>query len=109
MNVRRYRKRPIVVDTILWTGHNIDEVITFTGGDFLLVDPSDGGFAPDITAQVYDELHDTWVGVKTGQRIIRGVHGEFYPIDVAVLAKTYEPADADDFTGWTDVTGEVAR
>jgi hypothetical protein len=37
-------------------------------------------------------LHTTWVGVKTGQWIVRGVKGEFYPIAEDVLAETYEPA-----------------
>jgi hypothetical protein len=40
---------------------------------------------------VFDVLHESWVGVKTGQWVIRGVAGEFYPIDEAVLAETYEP------------------
>lgn len=94
MTVIRYRKKPIEVDTVEWNGLNLDELIDFTRGDFLLVNPGEGGFAPDITAKVYDKLHDTWVGVKTGQRIICGVQGEFYPIDRDVLAETYEPVEA---------------
>jgi len=92
MTITRYRKRPVEVDTIEWTGSNINELIDFTGGDFRLVNPDDGDFAPDVTAKVYDRLHDTWVGVKTGQHVIHGVKGEFYPIDPEVLATTYEPA-----------------
>ena len=89
----RRRKRPVEVDTIQWTGSNLDDLIGFTGGDFLLVDAIEGTFAPDITAKVYDNLHDTWVGVKTGQHVVRGVSGEFYPIAEGVLAETYEPCD----------------
>lgn len=92
MTITRYRKRPVEVDTIRWTGDNVDALIDFTGGDFLLVKPDEGGFAPDVTAKVYDELHDTWVGVKTGQHIVRGVKGEHYPIAEDVLAETYELA-----------------
>lgn len=89
----RRRKRPVEVDTIQWTGSNLDDLIDFTGGDFLLVTPGEGAFAPDITAKVYDNLHDTWVGVKTGQHVVRGVKGELYPIDEDVLADTYEPVE----------------
>lgn len=89
----RRRKRPVEVDTIQWTGSNLDDLIDFTGGDFLLVDAIEGTFAPDITAKVYDNLHDTWVGVKTGQHVVRGVKGELYPIDEDVLADTYETCD----------------
>lgn len=89
----RRRKKPVEVDTIQWTGSNVDDLIAFTGGDFLLVAPIEGTFAPDVTAKVFDELHDTWVGVKTGQHIVRGIQGEFYPIDETVLAETYEPVE----------------
>lgn len=90
----RYRKRPVEVDTIQWTGDNIDELIDFTGGDFLLVNPGEGDFAPDVTAKVYDELHSTWVGVKSGQHVVRGVKGEYYPIAEDVFAETYERVDS---------------
>ncbi len=90
--VTRYRKKPVEVDAIQWTGSNIDDLIDFTGGNFLLVDPGEG-LAPEITAKVYDELHSTWVLVYTGQSIIRGVKGEFYPIAEDVLAETYEPVE----------------
>ena len=39
---------------------------------------------------MYDRLHSTWVLVYTGQHIVRGVKGEFYPIAEDVLAETYE-------------------
>ncbi|MBU8834161.1 hypothetical protein [Mycolicibacterium goodii] len=43
------------------------------------------------TAVVFDELHDTWVNVRTGDWIIRGVKGEFYPCHPDTFAETYEP------------------
>jgi len=55
----RRRKKAVEVDTIQWTGHNLDEVIDFTGGDFLLVDADEGTYSPDVTAKVFDDLHDT--------------------------------------------------
>jgi hypothetical protein len=92
MTVTRYRKRPVEVDTIQWTGDNEAELIEFTNHHFEAVPPEDRAEDPEITAQVFDVLHSTWVGVKTGQHVIRGVKGEFYPIDVDVLAETYDPA-----------------
>ncbi|MFH9013991.1 hypothetical protein ACH4C6_21750 [Streptomyces sp. NPDC017943] len=92
MTITRYRKRPVEVDTIQWTGDNAAELVEFTGHRFEAIPPEARAEKPDVTAQVYDELHDTWVGVKTGQHIVRGVHGEFYPIAEDVLAETYEPA-----------------
>ena len=47
--------------------------------------------AQGYTAVVYDTLHGTWVNVSTGDWIIRGVEGEFYPCRPDVFAETYEP------------------
>lgn len=85
-----FRKKPVTVQAVQWTGDNEDELIAFTGGNFFTIDPEDRGDDPDRTAQVYDKLHSTWVGVYTGQWIVKGVKGEFYPIAEDVLAETYE-------------------
>ncbi|MGW5408993.1 hypothetical protein [Streptomyces spiralis] len=98
----RYRKRPVVVDTVQWTGHNADQLRAFTGNRFEALEPEDRADDPEMTAQVLDVLHSTWVGVKTGQHIVRGVKGEFYPIAEDVLAETYEPADAHRLADGTE-------
>ncbi|MFD7996870.1 hypothetical protein [Streptomyces mexicanus] len=97
MTVTRYRKKPVEVDTIQWTGDNETDVQAFTGRqNFYALDDADraGSDDPEATATVYDKLHSTWVLVYTGQHIVRGVKGEFYPIAEDVLAETYEPADS---------------
>jgi len=66
------------------------DVQAFAPKCFEAVDPRDRGDDPDIHAQVWDRLHSTWVGVKPGMWIVRGIRGEFYPIDDGVLADTYE-------------------
>ncbi|MFJ8785015.1 hypothetical protein [Streptomyces sp. NPDC102476] len=93
MSVVRYRKLPVEVDTIQWTGTNLDELTAFTGGLFIPVDPGEG-LTSEYTGKVFDALHSTWVLVKTGQHVVCGVLGEFYPIAEDVLAETYELADA---------------
>lgn len=92
MTITRYRKRPIEVDTVQWTGSNEAELIAFTNHRFEAVPPEDRAEDPEITAQVFDVLHSTWVGVYTGQHVVCGVKGEFYPVAEDVLAETYEPA-----------------
>ena len=87
----RYRKLPVEIEAEQWTGRNEPVLHQFTGGLFRKVHDSDAG----ITAEVFDTLHSTWVGVKTWQHIIKGVKGEFYPIDQAVLAETYERVASD--------------
>lgn len=79
--VRRFRKKPIEVRAVRWTGDNLAAVQAFAGADF-----REG----EECAQVYDKLHDTWMNVYDGQWVIEGVQGEFYPIAPDVLAATYE-------------------
>lgn len=96
MTVQQFRKRPIVVQAIQWTGDNEREIREWCGpGFFGVVAPEDRSDDPEITAEVLDTLHSTWVGVKTGQWVVRGVKGELYPIAEDVLAETYEPVAAD--------------
>lgn len=82
-----FRKRPIVVEAVRFSGTNHDELWTFTGGVFLALDDYE---RPDIRGQVFDKLHDSWIGVKVGQWVVRGIHGEHYPIDAQVLSETYD-------------------
>ncbi len=44
----------------------------------------------DVVAAIYDYLHETWVGVKVGQYIVRGMKGEFYPVDSEIFEAKYE-------------------
>lgn len=105
----RRRKRPVEVDTMQWLGDNEADLIAFTNHHFEAVPPEDRVEDPEITAQVYDVLHSSWIGVKTGQHIARGVKNEHYPIDDGdILAKTYEDADTPLHAGCrTDTLAEV--
>lgn len=90
--VRRFRKRPVTVEMIRWTGGSPDELEAFTWGLFRLVDPCDRAEDTEVTAEVYDKLHSTWIGVRDGQWVVKGVRGELYPLDDEVRQETYDPA-----------------
>lgn len=79
---RRYRKRPVTIEAIQWTGENDEAVQAFVGyetalreGDKMLIHTSEG----PLNAKVW-----SW--------IIRGVQGEFYPCDPEIFHQTYEAA-----------------
>lgn len=40
--------------------------------------------------EVYDKLHDTWVGFQPGDWIIRGINGEYYPCAHDVFIRSYQ-------------------
>ena len=87
--VKLYSKIPLTVQAILFTtpedSDTVQNIIEFTDEKFRLT----GHESSVITAEVYDELHDTWVGVKNGDYIIKGMKGEFYPHDGALFPHAY--------------------
>lgn len=92
-----YRKKPVVIEAVQWTGDNLFEVITFTDGK------------PDLSSAVMADKWDQYVAlvqrdgfkIKTlegmmsatvGDYIIKGVQGEFYPCKPDIFSMTYEDA-----------------
>ena len=100
----KYRKKPVVVEAVQWTGDNEEEIKAFAG-DAAMFEyvVNDGG---NISA--YDErpqsgyILQIGLGIKTlegimiaslGDYIIRGVNGEYYPCKPDIFEKTYEKAE----------------
>lgn len=91
----KYRKKPVVIDAIEWTGRNLKEVLEFTGKhpDFDKWFSSfeqyeehvmdDGGIFKIMT------LEGTMKAL-VGDFIIRGVSGEHYPCKPDIFAATYD-------------------
>lgn len=85
----RFRKKPLEIEAIQWTGDNEAELFGFAEIDFYPYDEHQREI-DGFTAEVYDRLHKTWIKVKTGDWILKGIQGEFYPCEEAVFAITYE-------------------
>lgn len=81
---QRFRKRPIVIEAMRWTGDNFGAVVDFLGEDFA---GADRGPAFDEVAIATLEGPIT---ASLGDWIIRGVAGEFYPIKDDIFRATYE-------------------
>jgi len=91
----RFRTKPFEIEAVYFNGYNFDAVKDMTGEDFYSVPVEDRTDDPDCIAAVFDYLHSTWVGVKQGQWIIKGMKGEFYPCDHEVFVAKYEVIDED--------------
>ena len=78
--VEKYRKKPVVIDAVLWTGKNDLEVLEFMGT-----------FAQILRTKeiMIDTLEGTMLA-SVGDYIIKGVNGEFYPCKPDIFEKTYE-------------------
>lgn len=80
----KFRKKPVVIEAIQWTGNNGTEMSSFIKNVFRSV-VAGGAF----------QIH-TLEGVMTasiGDWIIKGVSGEIYPCKPDIFEKTYEPVD----------------
>lgn len=94
----KYIKKPVVIEAIELTEHNVFQVLDFIGEK------------PDLSHQIANDkfqdykqivkekgmkiftLEGTMVA-SVGDFIIKGVNGEFYPCKPDIFEKTYEKVD----------------
>ena len=82
----KFRKKPVVIDAVQWTGTNVNEMEAFLGSyPHELHHESDEGFSLTIHTLEGDHF------ANVGDYIIRGVQGEFYPCKPDIFQETYEP------------------
>ncbi|MFE2994106.1 hypothetical protein ACFXG4_03695 [Nocardia sp. NPDC059246] len=79
----RYRKRPIVIEAMQWTGDNADELAEWGARLWKAVDP-DGD-----STMLYIDANRTSVPLDCGEWVIRDSKG-FYPCKPDVFEQTYE-------------------
>lgn len=75
----RFRKKPVEVEAVQWTGENFSEILAFTRNTAALTN--------------HMIIIPTLEGMMTaipGDWIIEGVAGEYYPCKPAIFAATYE-------------------
>ena len=78
--MKKYRKKPVVIEALQYNGHNVDECLKFC--DKAYKSP----VQDFLTIRTLEGMHKCSVG----DYIIRGVNGEFYPCKPDIFEKTYE-------------------
>lgn len=84
----KYRKKPIVIEAIQWTGHNKDEIRDFVKKDFSFHTDTQIDDHVDLYIFTLEGNHKAQVG----DMIIKGVKGEFYPCKPDIFEMIYELA-----------------
>lgn len=80
-----FRKRPVEIQAVRWTGENVDEVGEFLGGWHGVP------VVPDVSSrQLLVHTLEGRMRCAMGDWLIRGVEGEYYPCADSVFQKTYE-------------------
>jgi len=76
-----YRKKPVTIEAIQWTGDNTNEILNFGTNSVYKV------------PECHDLIIHTLEGdmkASEGDYIIKGVDGEFYACKPGIFEKTYE-------------------
>ena len=90
--MKKYRKIPVEIEALQWTGINLTELKEFVG-DSLKYEYYDAAYKAGVAPPVVDITIHTLEGdmkANRGDYIIKGVKGEFYPCRKDIFEQTYE-------------------
>lgn len=76
----KYRKKPVTIEAVRWTGDNRKEIHDFCSDAYTV----------DCSLHI-KTLEGVYIA-RVGDYIIKGIHGEFYPCKPDIFEKTYEEA-----------------
>jgi hypothetical protein len=90
----KYKKKPVVIEAIIWNGNNLEEVMKFIGSEFRY-DPDSHyrtiKFSYDkYKKELFINTLEGLMQASIGDYIIKGVKGEFYPCKPDIFEETYE-------------------
>ena len=75
-----YRKRPVTIEAVQWTGDNLQEIIEFAG-PAVRWEETGGLFIHTLEGPMW---------AKRGSYIIKGIKGEFYPCEEGIFGGSYD-------------------
>ena len=81
----KFRKKPVIVEAVQWTGNNREEMEKFIPNTILAKKNAEEELAIGRLEGVMTASKNDW--------IIKGVHGEYYPCKPDIFEKTYEQVD----------------
>lgn len=81
-----FKKKPIIISALQWTGANLEAVKKFVPNDALVV----WSWGNDKDAQIYIRTLEGKMKVDKEDWIIKGVKGEFYPCKPDIFEQTYD-------------------
>lgn len=93
-----YRKKPVVIQAVQWTGSNPCEIQEFAGNAAKIIKydraiDNTGAFVGFVERGRLELSIQTLEGemkAAIGDYIIKGVNGEFYPCKEEIFKKTYD-------------------
>lgn len=87
--IKRYKKKPVVIEAIQYTRKNTGECVKFCGKDFICFNDN------EILIKTLEGQYKALLG----DYIIKGVKGEVYPCKPDIFEMTYDDADVFEAVG----------
>jgi len=85
--VKKYRKKPVVIEALQFTDDNKSECMIFL----------DGNWDNTLSYPNVKTLNGV-VRISPGEYIVKGVSGEFYPCAAEIFEQTYDVAPFAKYT-----------
>jgi hypothetical protein len=86
--IRKYRKKPIVIEAVQFKGNNESEIIEFTKSIALT--------RPECLKSMRIPTLEGDMIANIGDWIIKGVNGEFYPCKPDIFEKLYDLTEQEE-------------
>jgi hypothetical protein len=86
--IEKRRKKPLVIEMLLWDGANFPQIDDFAGDD------SHGNRNARLFGaglEVWNDQDQAWLGVVLGHRVAKSTLGELYPMSQQAYDETTEP------------------
>lgn len=80
----KYRKKPVVIEAVQWSGNNLNEILDF------MKDKQPNYYEDDEKKLLTIQTLEGNMIASIGDYIIKGVQGEFYPCKPDIFEQTYE-------------------
>jgi hypothetical protein len=93
---RTFRKKPVVIEALRWTGGNYRCLELFCGWNWARAEAKDLSWTNTEDSEhvvVWNTADQQWLQVPVGHWLIRGIKGELYPCEPNIFEATYEPAE----------------
>ena len=85
--IKKYIKKPVTIEAIIWDGSNEIEIMKFVGAHCCVTTQY------TINGTVTNLIINTLEGdhyASVGDYIVKGIKGEFYPVKPDIMKLTYD-------------------
>lgn len=91
----KYRKKPVTVDAVRYTGDNLAEVEQFLGREAKAEEATLSGPGRGLHDGIRIHTLEGTLTASVGDWVVQGTRGEFYPVKPDPFADTFEPVPED--------------